>query len=97
MPTVSRRAFFGMSAAGAMLASGAKVSAMQSQAQGLSPLTGGARPITAAEHGTRVAKVQSLMQQRKIAALLVEAGSRDRASSISPASAGDDPSEPPRR
>jgi Xaa-Pro dipeptidase len=75
MATVSRRAFFGMSAAGAMLAGGGKVSATETQAQGLNPLTDGARPITAAEHGARVAKVQSLMQQHKIAALLVEAGS----------------------
>ncbi len=75
MATVSRRAFFGMSAAGVMLAGGGKVSAMETRAQALSPLTGGARPITAAEHGARVAKVQSLMQQRKVAALLVEAGS----------------------
>ncbi len=75
MTVVSRRAFFGLSAAGAMLAGGAKVSAMEVRAQGLNPLTGDARPITAAEHGARVAKVQSLMQQRKVAALLVEAGS----------------------
>lgn len=75
MTTVSRRAFFGMSAAGVMLANGAKVSAMENGTQGLSPLTGGARPITAAEHGARIAKVQSLMQQRKVAALLVDAGS----------------------
>jgi Xaa-Pro dipeptidase len=75
MATVSRRAFFGMSAAGAMLASSGKVSAMESRAQSLSPLTGDARPITAVEHGVRVEKVQSLMQQRKVAALLVEAGS----------------------
>ena len=75
MATVSRRAFFGMSAAGAMLAGVGKISAMETRAQDLSPLTGGARPITAAEHGARVAKVQSFMQQRKIAALLVEAGS----------------------
>jgi Xaa-Pro dipeptidase len=64
-----------MSAAGVWLASDGKVAATETRAQGLSPLTGGARPITAAEHGARVAKVQSLMQQRKIAALLVEAGS----------------------
>jgi len=75
MATVSRRAFFGMSVAGAMLAGGGKISAMEIRAQDLSPLTGGARPITASEHGARIAKVQSLMQQRRIAALLVEAGS----------------------
>ena len=75
MATVSRRAFFGMSVAGAMLAGGGKISAMEIRAQDLSPLTGGARPITASEHGARIAKVQSLMQQRRTAALLVEAGS----------------------
>jgi Xaa-Pro dipeptidase len=75
MATVSRRAFFGMSAAGVLLASNGKVAATETEAQGLSPLTGAALPITAAEHGARVAKVQSLMQQRKVAALLVEAGS----------------------
>jgi Xaa-Pro dipeptidase len=61
--------------AGAMLAGGGKGSATETRAQGLNPLTGDARPITPAEHGARVAKVQSLMQQRKFAALLVEAGS----------------------
>jgi Xaa-Pro dipeptidase len=75
MATVSRRAFFGMSAAGVLLASNGRVAATETQAQGLSPLTGAALPITAAEHGARVAKVQTLMQQRKVAALLVEAGS----------------------
>jgi Xaa-Pro dipeptidase len=58
-----------------MLASNGNAAATETQTQGLSPLTGGARPITAAEHGARVAKVQSVMQQRKVAALLVEAGS----------------------
>jgi len=37
-------------------------------------MTGDAKPITAAERGTRLAKVQGLMQEKKIAALLVESG-----------------------
>jgi Xaa-Pro dipeptidase len=61
--------------AGAALAANARVAVAAEPAQGLSSLTEGAQPITAQEHAARVAKVQSLMQQRKIAALLVEAGS----------------------
>ncbi len=75
METVSRRAFFGMTAAGAALVAGARAGATESHAQGLSSLTRDARPITAQEHAARIAKLQSLMQQRKVAALLVEAGS----------------------
>jgi Xaa-Pro dipeptidase len=41
----------------------------------LSPLTAGAVPIGAQEREGRIAKVQGLMQQKGIAALLVEAGS----------------------
>jgi len=75
MTTVSRRAFFGMTSAGAALAASASVHATESREQGLSSLTKGAQPITAQEHAARIAKLQSLMQQRKVAALLVEAGS----------------------
>jgi Xaa-Pro dipeptidase len=41
----------------------------------LKSLTTEAKPISAAERRTRIAKVQSLMNQRKVAALLVEPGS----------------------
>jgi Xaa-Pro dipeptidase len=41
----------------------------------LKPMTGGAQPISAPERRARLAKVQDLMQQQQIAALLVEAGS----------------------
>ena len=75
MTTVSRRSFFGMTAAGAALAASAKISAAESRSQDLRSLTTGAKPISAEEHAARIAMVQSLMQQRKIAALLVEAGS----------------------
>ncbi|MGH8315820.1 MAG: M24 family metallopeptidase, partial [Steroidobacterales bacterium] len=40
----------------------------------LKSLTTNAQPITAQEHAARIGKAQGLMQQRKIAALLVEAG-----------------------
>ena len=75
MTTVSRRGFFGMTTAGAALAASARVYAAEPQAQSLSSLTKSAQPITAQEHAARIAKLQSLMQQRKVAALLVEAGS----------------------
>jgi Xaa-Pro dipeptidase len=75
MATVSRRAFFGITAAGAALAASVRVSATESAVQGLKSLIEGAQPITAQEHAARIRKVQSLMQQRKIAALLVDAGS----------------------
>ena len=42
---------------------------------GLKSMAGNAQPITAAERQSRLAKVQGLMQQQKIAALLIEAGS----------------------
>src|SRR5882762_1342373 len=72
----TRRAFIGtaVAAAGAT-AAGAKVGAAETKAPGLSSITTGVQPITAQEHSARVAKVQTLMQQQKIAAFLVEAGS----------------------
>jgi Xaa-Pro dipeptidase len=72
---LSRRDVVGMAVAGAAVAAGARVHAQDSTAQALSSLTKAAQPISAQEHGARIAKVQSLMQQRKVAALLVEAGS----------------------
>jgi Xaa-Pro dipeptidase len=72
MSTISRRGFFELSAAGAAIAAGA--ARAQTPVAGLSSLTRDAQPISAQEHGARLAKVQSLMQQRRIAAFLVEAG-----------------------
>jgi Xaa-Pro aminopeptidase len=63
-----------MTTAGAALAASA-VYAAGSRVQSLSPLTKNSQPITAQEHSARLVKLQSLMQQRKVAALLVEAGS----------------------
>lgn len=75
MTTVSRRRFFGMTAAGAALAAGARAASAAPQTASLQPVTANAQPITAGERATRIAKLQGLMQQQKVAALLVEAGS----------------------
>jgi Xaa-Pro dipeptidase len=75
MSTVSRRGFFGLTAAGAALAAGRQArAAPTARASELSSLTRDAQPISSAEHGARLAKVQGLMRQQKIAAFLVEAG-----------------------
>jgi Xaa-Pro dipeptidase len=73
----TRRAFLGWAGAGGALAAGSTVlaGAAAPRASGLRSLTGSAQPISAQEHGARLAKVQGLMQQRRIAALLVESGS----------------------
>jgi len=75
MTTISRRAFFGMTTAAAALATGSNARAADPRALTASSLTEGVPPITAQEHAARVARLQSLMRQRKIAALLVESGS----------------------
>jgi len=74
MTTVSRRGFFGLTAAGAALAAGGRALADRVAAPGLSSITREAVPIGPEEHGARLARVQGLMQQQKIAAFLVEAG-----------------------
>jgi len=83
--SISRRALLGLLGAGAV-AAGAPASAARSKTkEAASPrgpaspakpasLTKDAKPITAEEHGARIAKLQSLLRQRKAAALLVEAG-----------------------
>jgi len=70
---LTRRALFGVLGAGA-LAAGAPAFAARSKAKGLASLTKDAKPITTEEHAARIARLQSLMGQRKVAALLVEAG-----------------------
>ena len=74
MSRVSRRGFLGLTAAGAALAAGERAVAARAAAAGLASLTREAQPISAAEHGARLTRVQGLMQQQKIAAFLVEAG-----------------------
>jgi Xaa-Pro dipeptidase len=74
MTIVSRRAFLGTTA-GAALAAGSSARALATESGRLSSLTQSVQPISAQEHAARIAKLQSLMKQRKVAALLVEAGS----------------------
>ena len=77
MTRVSRRGFFGLAAAGAAVGSGARILVADAAASSpeLTSLTHGAQPITTQEHGTRIDKLQQLMQRQKVAALLVESGS----------------------
>ena len=76
MQTVSRRALFGWAGgAGIAAAAGTRLAAAAADEPSLKSMTAAAQPITAQEHGARIAKVQGLMQQRGIAALLVESGS----------------------
>jgi len=76
MTRVSRREFVALSAAGAAVAgSGAADARARAPVTGLSSLTRSVQPIEAKEHEARLAKVQGLMQQRQIGALLVESGS----------------------
>jgi Xaa-Pro aminopeptidase len=74
MTTVSRRTFFGLTAAGAALAGSERSLADKAAAAELTSITRDAQAISTAEHGARLARVQGLMQQKKIAAFLVEAG-----------------------
>jgi Xaa-Pro dipeptidase len=74
MMAVSRRGFFGVLGAGAAAAAAAPALLARPKAQGSGSLTKDARPIDAAEHAARLARVQSLMRQRKVGALLIEPG-----------------------
>lgn len=76
---LSRRAFL-QSAAATSLAASTAIAATSpktttSPKPTLKSMTGGAKPISAEERRERIAKVQTLMAQQKIAALLVEPGS----------------------
>ena len=76
MSRVSRREFLALSAAGAAIAGrGALAAETAASAAELTSLTRNVQPIDAAEHGARLARVQRLMQQRHIGALLMESGS----------------------
>ena len=75
MSNVTRRNFLGLTAAGsAILATGLEARSAMAATPAASPAAN-AKPISAAEHEARLAKLQSLMQRDKVAALLVEAGS----------------------
>ena len=69
---LSRRRFL-CAASASLLASGTGLAGKR-DAPALKSLTGEAAPISSAERIQRLAKVQGLMQQQKIAALLIEPG-----------------------
>jgi Xaa-Pro dipeptidase len=75
MTTFSRRRFVGLTTAFAALGAGARLQAADDPATTSGALTPAAEPITPQEHATRIARLQSLMQQQKVGAFLVEAGS----------------------
>jgi Xaa-Pro dipeptidase len=70
---LSRRVFLQGAATSPLLAAGSAFS--RDSAEPLKSLTGNAKPISADERHARIGKAQSLMAQRKVAALLVESGS----------------------
>ncbi len=70
---LSRRVFLQGAASAPLLAAGAALS--RASAAPLKSLTADAKPISAEERHARIGKAQSLMAQRKVAALLVESGS----------------------
>ena len=71
---LSRRALLRSAGSLPLLAAGAAL-ARSAPKPTLKSITGDAKPISADERRARIAKVQSLMAQRKIAALLLEPGS----------------------
>ena len=71
----SRRAFLRGAAGTPLLATPAPSRVSAASAAEFKSLTGDAKPISAEERRARIAKVQMLMEQRKVAALLVEPGS----------------------
>jgi len=86
MSFAGRRAFLrsacalpllGRAAAGAVATGGAATAAAAavSPDTGLKSITGDAKPISAAERRARITRVQSLMVERKVGALLIEPGS----------------------
>src|SRR6202035_3518684 len=73
MTMLSRRAFLQSAAAASLAAS--TTYAGSSPQHPLKSMTAGPKPISVEERRERIARVQTLMAQRKIAALLVEPGS----------------------
>ncbi|MEA3139443.1 MAG: Xaa-Pro dipeptidase [Gammaproteobacteria bacterium] len=72
---LSRRAFLHSAAATSLLARTAFTAPTIKSASVGGSITGNAKPISAEERHMRLAKVQTLMAQQKIAAMLVEPGS----------------------
>src|SRR5689334_20169505 len=75
---ITRRAALGALAATTAVAATSRVALAADGARkvtGLKPMTSGAKPISPTERFARITKLQGLMQQQKIAALLVDTGS----------------------
>ncbi len=78
--TFSRRALMGAAAAAAAVASTGSIAQvaggppLRPRPLGLKPITGDAKPIAAEERKARLAKVQGLLHEKKLAALLIESG-----------------------
>jgi Xaa-Pro dipeptidase len=72
---LSRRVFFRGAAGASLLAIAARNGLRAASATDLKSITADAKPISVEERRARIAKVQTLMGQRKVAALLVEPGS----------------------
>ena len=70
---VSRRTFLAAGTAAPLLA-GLPLQSAASTDKKLESLTGAAKPITVEERRARIAKVQGLMREAKVGALLIEAG-----------------------
>jgi Xaa-Pro dipeptidase len=75
MSMLSRRIFLQSAAAASMVAHAGLLKAAAAPLAPARSLTTAARPISAEERRERIARVQALMAQRKIAALLIEPGS----------------------
>jgi Xaa-Pro dipeptidase len=78
MKMLSRRVFLGAAAGVPMIMTAGRqslASAASSPASELKSMTGAAKPISADERRARIAKVQALMEQGKVSALLIEPGS----------------------
>ncbi|HXI77702.1 MAG TPA: aminopeptidase P family N-terminal domain-containing protein, partial [Steroidobacteraceae bacterium] len=72
---LSRRAFIGAAAGAPLAAIAAGQSLPAAPGAALKSLTADAKAISRDEHHARLAKLQELMEQRKVAAFLVESGS----------------------
>jgi len=75
MSMLSRRVLLRAAAGAPLIAAGAGNGLTMPSSAGLKSLTADAKPISADERRARIAKVQTLMNERKIAALLIEPGS----------------------
>jgi Xaa-Pro dipeptidase len=75
MNMLSRRVLLRAAAGAPLIAAGARNGLTMPSAAGLKSLTADAKPISGDERRARIAKVQTLMNERKVAALLIEPGS----------------------